>query len=95
MREGLSLFSYLTLMTYKQMESVLVGATTGTGELQQSIRVEIVGKLVCVKAVDTKYNIKVARMMREGLGLFSYLTLMTNKQVESVLVGATTGTGEL
>ena len=50
---------------------------------------------MCVKAVDTKYDIKVARMMREGLGLFSYLTLMTNKQVESVLVGATTDTGEL
>ena len=48
MREGLGLFSYLTLMTNKQVESVLVGATTDTGELQESIRVEIVGKLVCV-----------------------------------------------
>ena len=81
MREGLGLFSYLTLMTNKQVESVLVGATTGTGELQQYIRTEIVGKLVCVKAVDTKYNIKEARMMREGLSLFSYLTLMTNSQI--------------
>ena len=80
-REGLSLFSNLTFMGNKQVYTVSVGSSTSTGELQRYIWREIVGKLVCVGVVDTKYDIKIDRMAREGLSVLSNLTFMGKKQV--------------
>ena len=92
---GVGIFSYLTQRTQKRDETVSVGNTLDTGELQQYIRGYTGGKLGCVHCYGMKYVINIDASIENGVDIFLYLTYRIQKRDKTAWIGNTLDTGEL